>query len=475
MTNISSAHTADAEPPATPGQPRTERGRRRKRTPAYAIGALIILWLVYAMNANTRQIFFFVLPSIVEEFTISPETTGVIAAIITVSCSLLALPLGPWFDNGGHGWARKYRSGVVALGYFIFSIVTGIAALTSSLWSIVVLQSAKNAFGGAGEAVEVTAMAESYPVERRGLALGLQHTAYPWGTLIASFVTSWILAAFGPENWRYVFLLIPLAMIPIWIAYWLFATKKRYAKFERDTEAAGLTKPLSSDGEDTHRAAPGALGRALRNPNIVFPSLASMLGIAVYVGISFWLPPYIAFVGNYSFAETASYAAVFTITGGFGQILWGWVSDHLGRKVTGIAAFAWLAVGIFMLQYAGAGLAWLIVLQLFAGMATNGVFPVMFSFVSDAAEKGAIGTANSILLTAMYIGGLSPLVLGVLIGMGGGFSSATGYEWGLYFMVAACVLAVLMLTTLTRETAGRWRNRDWALVSKSSCNMPGTR
>ena len=103
--------------------------RKRPRTPLYAIRALVFLWLVYAMNANTRQIFFFVLPSMVDEFSITPGTAGVIAAIITASCSLLALPLGPWFDRGGHGWARKYRSGVVAAGYFIFSILTGIGVL----------------------------------------------------------------------------------------------------------------------------------------------------------------------------------------------------------------------------------------------------------------------------------------------------------------------------------------------------------
>ena len=447
--------------------------RKRPRTPLYAIGALIALWLVYAMNANTRQIFFFVLPSIVDEFSISPSTAGVIAAIVTVSCSLLALPLGPWFDRGGHGWARKYRNGVVALGYFIFSIFTGIGALTQSLWSIVVLQSVKNAFGGAGEAVEVTAMAESYPVERRGFALGIQHTGYPWGTLIASIVTSGILATFGPENWRYVFLLIPLAMIPIWLGYWMFATKKRYEKFERETTQAGLTTPLAAAEEDEVRsAAPGALGRALRNPNIVVPSLASMLGIAVYTGISFWLPQYIAFVGNYSFAEAAAYSAIFTITGGIGQILWGWVSDWLGRKFTAVIAFAWLAVGIFMLQFAGLGLTWLIALQLFAGMATNGVFPVIYGFVSDSAEKGAMGTANSVMLTAMYLGGLSPLILGILIGAGGGFSSVAGYNWALYVMVAACVIAVLALSFFTREPVGRFRHLDRALVARSRCNLP---
>ena len=92
-----------APPEASGSSPKSSSVKRvsRKRTPMYALGALLFLWLVYAMNANTRQIFYFVLPSIVEEFQITPETTGVIAAIITVACSFLALPLGPWFDREG--------------------------------------------------------------------------------------------------------------------------------------------------------------------------------------------------------------------------------------------------------------------------------------------------------------------------------------------------------------------------------------
>ena len=76
----------------------------------------------------------------------------------------------------------------------------------------------------------VRPLAEWYPVEKRGLALGIQHAAYPWGTGLGAIATGAILAAFGPENWRYVFLIIPLAMIPIWIGYWLFSTRARYEK-----------------------------------------------------------------------------------------------------------------------------------------------------------------------------------------------------------------------------------------------------
>ena len=458
------------EPAAGPAQ-RRPRGRRL-RTPGTAIAALVFLWLVYGMNANTRQIFYYVIPSMVEEFRLTPGQTGVIATIVTCATSLLAIPAGPWFDRGGHGWARKYRNGIVAADYFLFSILTGIAALTATVWNVVVIQSIKNAFGGAGEAVEVTSLAEWYPVEKRGFALGIQHAAYPWGTGLGAIATGAILAAYGPENWRYVFLIIPLAMVPIWIGYWLFSTRARYDKFERETVEARLTKPLSSGtGAEQHHAAPGVLGRSLRNPNILVPALASMCGIMIYTGISFWLPQYIAFVGGFSFAEAAAYSAVFTITGGVGQIFWGTVSDYIGRKISLIIAFVWLAVGLFLLRYSAESVGALVAVQLFAGLATNAIFPVLYAFGSDSAEPGAMGTANSILLFFLYVGGVSPLVMGLLIGAGGGFEEATGYFYALYFLMAVAIISAVIIALFTRETVGRFKDRDRALVSRERTNV----
>ena len=104
-------------PAANNGAPST-RVRKFGRTPTVAIGALVFLFLVYGMNAVCRQIFYFVLPSMVVEFNLTPGEAGVISAVVTMLVATLALPAGKWFDRGGHGWARKYRNGIVALGYF---------------------------------------------------------------------------------------------------------------------------------------------------------------------------------------------------------------------------------------------------------------------------------------------------------------------------------------------------------------------
>jgi MFS family permease len=142
------------------------------------------------------------------------------------------------------------------------------------------------------------------------------------------------------------------------------------------------------------------------------------------------------------------------------------VSDYIGRKISLIIAFLWLALGILLLQYSAAGVGTLIAVQLFPGLATNAIFPVLYAFGSDAAEPGGMGTANSILLFFLYLGGVSPLVMGVLIGMGGGFQSATGYLYSLYFLVAVALISAVLIALFTRETVGRFKDRDRALVSR---------
>jgi MFS family permease len=460
-------------------------GRRRARIGfKYSWLALSALWLVYAMNANMRNLVFVVQPSIVQEFKVTPGQLGLFTGLLTLAQAVFVLPLSVWSDRGGHGWARKFRELPVALGYLVFSLLTGVGTLTHSFISLFSLQAIKNAFSGAGESIEVTAVAEWWPVQRRGFAQGLHHTAFPWGTLIGGWVVAGILATFGNANWRSTFLLLPLATIPILIFYWIVSSKTKFDAFVADTRDRGLALPVSdhtvggAEGGTKDKppagAAPGAVRRALRNPNVFVSAIASGLGLAIYTGINFWIPLYLAFVAHYNFAEVAAYSVVFTVTGGIGQILWGSVSDRIGRKYTLIICFLWLTVGVVLLQLTGISLAWLIVVQLFIGMATNGIYPVLYALSSDSSEEGAIAIGNGLQMVGQGIGGLSPILLGWLIGVGGGFSSARGFDYGLYFLAALQLLAAILMALFTRETIGIFRHRDRALVSRKACNIPAS-
>jgi MFS family permease len=431
----------------------------------YSWIAMVALWLLYATNANDRNFIFLVGPSIIKEFHLSSQTWGLLTAIMTLAQSVLVLPAAAWSDRGGHGWARKFREVPLALGYMVFSVLTGIKALTQSVVSITALQSIKNAFGGAGEAVEVTAVVEWWPWERRGFAQGLHHTAYPWGTLLGGLGVSAILAAFGPENWRYVFLILPWITIPALAFFYLFSTQGRYRAMVEDTREADLT-PAEIGGEQ-ERTPPEAVRRTLMAPNVLIAGIVSAIGVGMYTGITFWLPLFLNNIAGYAPSLAAAGAVVFTITGGVGQIAWGGVSDRIGRKYALIACLLWLTVGLVLLQFTDISVPVLIVIQLFAGLATNGMFPVLYTFASDSSAAGTAGAANGVQMVGQGIGGaIVPLLLGQLIGLGGGFQSVTGYLWGLYLMAGLVLLGLILVALFTRETIGVFKDRDRALVSR---------
>lgn len=435
----------------------------------YSWIAMLALWLVYAMNANTRQIFYLLQPQFVNEFNITPGTAGIAAAIYSLALSAIAIPAASWSDRRGQGWARKFTEVPVALGYMFFAILTGIAAITQAFWQVLIWQSLKSVFNGAGEAIEVTAISEWWPFERRGFAQGLHHTAYPWGTLLGGFGVSIILGVFGPENWRYVFLIIPWLTIPFLVFYWFVSRPGPYRSMVEDVEEAEFTAPEITD-ETSEPAAPGATKRTLLDPNVIVVAAGGALGIGIYFGISFWLPLYLNFIAGYNPAAVAAYSVIFTITGGVGQILWGSVSDKLGRKYTLIVCFLWLALALFLFQFSSISLAWVVAVQLFAGMATNGIFPVQYAFASDSAERGARGAANGLMMFAQGLGGVSPLVIGGLIGLGGGFESVDGYLYSLYFMAGLMLFAALITALFSRETIGIFKERDRALISRRAEN-----
>jgi len=328
------------------------------------------------MNANDREILFRILPAIIEEYKISADKIGGIMSMIMLATGSLAIWGMAWSDRGGKGWARKYRHLPIIIIYTAFTFFTGFNVLTAGIAGFMILQMIKNAACGIGEAMEVTSVAEWWPKEARGFALGAHHSGYPWGSLLGGIL-----------------------------------------------------------------------------------------------GISFWLAPYLAFVQKFSFSEAAFWSVLFNITGGLGQIFWGSLSDKIGRKVTLLICFGWLAVAFWLFQFVASGLAALIVIQLFAGCATNAVFPILYSLVADSAKKGYNGTAIGICLFGLYLGGVSPFILGWFIEIGGGWNSATGYMSGLYFLVGCMVLSFLLILFFTRETVGAKRGRDFSFVSKESCNI----
>lgn len=448
-------------------------GTGKKKIPGKSWNAWIFLWVIYACNANIREILNRVAPYIVEEYGVNATQLGLLSTAALGFLALGATPLGAWADKGGVGYMRKKRAFVLGVGYLLACFLCGIGPVSATYTVFFILNALRGFFSGAGEACEVGQMMEWAPREKTGFFAGLHHTGYPWGTLVGGFIVTAFLNIAGGENWKGVFFIFPIIGIITWLLWLRWANAKNYQRFQDQCEEGGYTSPMAGEENvEEYKAPPGLIGRCLKNPNILIMIFVSFCCLFGYAGINYWLTPYITFVGNFDPASAASLSVIFTITGGLGQVCWGMFADKFGAKRTLMICTLWLTIAFVLMQFAGRSLAHLIILQLIMGFALNAVYAMIYKFVAVSSEKGGVVMGNSLIVTGMYAGGAcATFILGLIIDAAGGLNTASGYYTGLYVMAAIMFVAFLITLLFTRETNGPKFKKDFSLVSLESCNL----
>lgn len=414
--------------------------------------ALFVTWLIWAINAFDREVILRLGPAITDHFGLSPEAWGAIVSLIMISLAVLPIPGAIWSDRFGGGWKRAAFQVPLVIGYNFISAITGFKAVAHQLVLFIALRVGVSLGAGWGEPIGVSNTAEWWPKERRGFALGVHHTGYPVGALLSGIAVTAILTTFGNDNWSYVFFVGLIVSIPIMLFWWRYSTKDRMEEVYADIAAKGLTVP--GGGGEQHLPK-GELGRLValcfRNPVIMLTAGTTLLTQVVYMGINVVLPLYLANVAGFSFAESAGLSVIFTFTGVLGQIVWPSISDYLGRRTTLIICGLWMAVGVGAFYFA-TNIPMLIAIQLFFGLVANAVWPIYYAAASDAAPAEAHSTANGIITTAMFIGGgIAPVLMGWLVGLGGGWDNPAGYVLT-FFVMAGCALLGAVLQMFARTS-----------------------
>lgn len=304
---------------------------QKRRIPKQSWYACAVLWAVYMLNANGREIINRLMPYITDNYQLTATQSGTVSMVASLGLIIASVFLPAWSDKKGKGWKRRKLIIIFSMGYMICTALCGFQMLTATFTAFLGIQFIRGFFAGAGDANEVGNTTEWFPKEKSGTGLGVQHSGYPWGSFIGGLLTSGALMIFGDANWRYCFFIFPIVGIVVWIVVRLYMTKDNYDKFERATREQGWTPPLEN-AEQAAAESQNALKDCLKNPNVLVCNVAFMLAHIAFYGFTFWLPLHLAYIADYSYATGATLSVIFTLTAGLGQIIWGNLSDKLGAK-----------------------------------------------------------------------------------------------------------------------------------------------
>lgn len=301
-------------------------------------------WIIMAMGLLTtvgahgfgRMAYTLILPPMKDSLHFTYAQTGLLATGNFIGYLSLAI-------IGGFLASQVGTRIVIALALAVMGttmILTGLA----QDFGFAFLMRLLTGFGNGAAFIPAMALASAwFGAKRRGFATGIVSGGIGAGTMIAGLVVPSILDAYGPAGWRFSWYYLGTAVLLISVIT-LFFVRSR-------PEEMGLL-PIGAEGREM---TPGPLKNGIKADSLQW-SLVYRLKRMWYLGFvysmyGFSYIIYMVFFAAYLVKEmglTQSQAgALWALVGGlsvFCGVIWGGVSDILGRKYGCALAYLTLAV-----------------------------------------------------------------------------------------------------------------------------------
>jgi MFS family permease len=266
-------------------------------------------WMLDAMDV---LLYAFVLDHVRAEFGIDDRMSGV----------LLALPLvASAFGGVLFGWTadRIGRRAALMASILVYSIATAACGLVSSIGQLAVARLVVGLGMGGEWATGAALVAETWPAQHRGKALGLMQSAWAVGYAAAAALNALILPAFG---WRAVFFagLVP-ALVTLWI--------------RRSVDESPMWRQPA-------RAASTGLADVLRGPaGRLTWTLAAMNAATMFAwwGLFSWIPSFLSRPlaqggAGLSLLQSSTWIVLMQTGMWCGYVSFGFIADAFGRRRT---------------------------------------------------------------------------------------------------------------------------------------------
>jgi MFS family permease len=279
--------------------------------------ALIAASLGWMLDAMDILIYSLVLNDVRREFGIDDRTSGVLLALPLVTSAFGGMFFGWMADRFGR--TRALMASI--LWYSVFTAACGLSQTVVQLG----LFRALLGFGFGGEwAIGAALVAETWPAEHRGKALGFMQSAWAVGYAAAALLNAMVLPRWG---WRAVFF---AGILPALVTVWIRRSVAE-PRIWRESRAAGSSRVTLA------ALTRGELGRLTW-------LVAAMNAATMFAwwGLFTWIPSYLGRPveeggAGLSILRTSTWIMLMQAGMWLGYVTFGFIADSIGRKRSYIA------------------------------------------------------------------------------------------------------------------------------------------
>jgi MFS family permease len=374
-------------------------------------------WMLDAMDV---MLYAFALTAVREEFHLSAAAAGALAAAPLVTSAFGGALFGYLSDRYG-------RARALVWSILTFSIFTAFAATSRSVGELL-LWRAVVGFGLGGEwAAGSVLVAETWPAQHRGKAIGLMQGGWAIGYILAAVLAAIVLPRWG---WRALFV---LGVAPALFTLWVRRAVREPEIWRRRT---GSSKPH--------------LGVLARPPLVRIVALASTLCCCVlfaYWGLFTWIPAYLATPverggAGLGIVRSAAWIVPMQVGAFFGYTLFGFFADRVGRRPAFLTFVLVTAAVVPVYGLGGRNATVLMALGPLVGFFGHGYFSVFGVMLAELFPSGVRATAQGFCYNVgRAVSALSPVTVGALADRYG-IGAALGVT-SVFFVLGAAMMMLL--------------------------------
>ena len=367
-----------------------------------------------------RMSYSVILPAMKEGLFLSYTQAGLVGTANFIGYLCLAVVGG--FLAVRFGARRTIFVSLIVMGISLF--LTGF----SRSFTHALLMRLVTGMGNGGAVVPMMALTAAwFAARKRGLAAGILTVGTGIGLSIVGLVLPYFMGKFGPDGWRYAwFLLGTLVFILSFVCYVFL----RDNPGEKGTSMYGGVEERKGRSDVTFFS---AWSDVLREKEVwKLGAVYFMFGFSYIIYLTF----FVAYLtGEWGLTpkkagEVFAVLGLFSISSG---VIWGWISDRLGRRYGSVLAYLALAFSYFILAFWRSTPA-LYISSIVFGVGLSSMPAIMAAAVGDS-MGGRLAPAALGLVTVIFgIGqSLGPAIAGLI-------KDATGTFAGCFILSASVSL-----------------------------------
>jgi MFS family permease len=375
------------------------------------------------LDAMDVMLYSMVLAHLMRALDLDTKAGGLLNSLTLLASAVGGLLFGFIADRIG-------RTRALMASILVYSAASGFCGLSQTLLQLAIFRTILGLGMGGEWTTGAALIAETWPAEHRGKALGLMQSSWAIGEMIAAGVAGLVLPRFG---WRAVFF---VGILPALVVFWI----------RRDVPESPVW--LGSKAREKPKA---PLTPAIIRNGILATAM-NACGMFGYWGLFTWIPAFLSLPvekggRGLGILATTTWLLVMGCGKWLGYFLFGFFADRFGRRLSYIVYLVVIA-GLLPI-YAQVRAPWaLLVLGPFVAFFGTGFFSGFAAIAAELFPTSIRATAMGVSYNlGRGVSAAAPYVVGAIAatrGLGAAFS----------FLSMAFLLGAL-LATLVPETKGK--------------------